>query len=212
MPVKSLMTWTFALLALLLGTSCGSSDADSAPVFSAVGSDAAVSETTPDAGSGDSSDADDGTAEPGFGELTEGTFLLSGALDESYDTTDPDLAFRLGGGCQGSEFGVSINVTDAAQTTSYASISASLQEDLAGGVTGEFDPVDARISVFPGGDMSQETSFRGPLKMLIAEHDTGGADSSLTDRRMTIELLGSIPSDEGDLDVDANFTWVMGCP
>jgi hypothetical protein len=29
---------------------------------------------------------------------------------------------------------------------------------------------------------------------------------------MTVTLLGTIPTDDGDLEVDVTYRWVMGCP
>ncbi len=211
MSNHNLATWSFVVASLLIGASCGSSDSGSADVTANADTAGGDTATTIEAATGDSDDGGD-SAEAGFGELIEGTFILSGALDESYYVSDPDFAFRLGGGCQGSAFGVSINVTDAEATTSFAMITAEMQQDISGGATGEFEAVDATVTVFPGGDTTKENSFSGPLRMIVSEHNTGGLDASLNERRMTIDLLGSLPSDAGDLDVDASFRWVMGCP
>lgn len=48
--------------------------------------------------------------------------------------------------------------------------------------------------------------------MVISEHDTGGASADLNARRMTVSLSGSIPSDDGEINVDIDYRWVMGCP
>lgn len=148
----------------------------------------------------------------GFGELIEGTFLLSGAVEEGYFSTDEELDFRMSGGCQGGAFGFGANVQDVDGTTTFATFGAQGEEDLSGGVTGEFDAVDLEVTVFPGGDMSTSERYEGPVRMVISEHDTGGLDADPNERRMTVTLLGSIPGDEGDVDVDVTYRWVMGCP
>ena len=66
--------------------------------------------------------------------------------------------------------------------------------------------------MFPGGDMFTSERYEGPVRMVISEHDTGGLDADPNERRMTVTLLGSIPGDEGDVDVDVTYRWVMGCP
>ena len=193
------------LAMLMAGAGCGGSD-DAPTVSDAADLEAPVQETdpTPD-------DVADESA-IGFGELVEGTFLLSGAAEESYYSTDDELDFRMSGGCQAGAFGFGANVQDVAGTTTFATFGVQGQEDLSGGVTGEFDPVDLEITVFPGGDMSVSERYEGPVRMIISEHDTGGVDADLNARRMTVTLLGSIPTDDGDLDVDVTYRWVMGCP
>ncbi len=214
MSTRTSLTWCFVVAVMMIGASCGSGDSGSAADTPLIDDAAeATSNDTVDNEPDTSDQADDtDAADVGFGELIEGSFLLTGAVEERHFVGDDDRAFRLGGGCQGDQFGFSVNITDAAATTSYAVVSASLNEDLSGGVTGEFDDVDADVVVFPGGDMSQEQAFDGPLRMIISEHDTGGVDSALNDRRMTVTLLGALPSDDGDLDVDVTFQWVMACP
>lgn len=197
---------------LMIGAGCGGSD-DSTTESIDGASDTAedttpADEATPDATTDDPGDE---TA-AGFGDVIEGTFLLSGAMEEQYYVSDAELAFRTGGGCQDGAFGFSVNVQDAAGTTTFATFGAEGQQDLSGGVTGEFDDIDLGVTVFPGGDMSLEQRYEGPVRMIISEHDTGGVDADPNARRMTVTLLGSIPGDEGDLDVDVTYRWVMGCP
>lgn len=195
----------FALATLIIVAGCGGSDAlesvqdDADPVEN--------EEATPDEDDTSSTD----TA-AGFGELMEGSFILSGAVEEQFDVSDDQFAFRTGGGCQDGVFGFSIQVNDTAGTTTYAIFNALIQEDLSGGVTGEYDDVDFDVSIFPDGDMSLGETYDGPVKMIISEHDTGGVDADLNARRMTVTLLGSVPSDAGDVDVDITHRWVMGCP
>ncbi|MEZ5342075.1 MAG: hypothetical protein R2706_11685 [Acidimicrobiales bacterium] len=69
----------------------------------------------------------------------------------------------------------------------------------------------SEVSIFPGGGMTNQLTFKGPLRMIISEHTTG-AGVALEDQRMTITLLGSLPSDDGPLEVDVTFQWVIGCP
>ena len=123
--------------------------------------------------------------------LIEGTFLLSGAVEERYFSTDEELDFRMSGGCQDGAFGFGTNVQDVEGTTTFATFGAQGQEDLSGGATGEFDAVDLEVTVFPGGDMSVAERYEGPVRMIISEHDTGGVDADLNARRMTVTLLGS---------------------
>lgn len=133
-------------------------------------------------------DDSDAITEPGFGELIEGTFLLSGAADEQYSSTDENLAFRMSGGCQDGAFGFEANVEDTAATATCATFGAQGQVDLSDGATGQFDDVDLEVTVFAVGDMSSSEQYEGPVKMIISEHDTGGVDADVT------------------------YRWVMGCP
>ncbi len=195
------------MLSLLIVSSCGSSEDTEASTAESTSANAETATTE----AAEAPDEAAGQDEVGFGELTEGTFILTGSVDEGFYTSDPELGFRLGGGCQSGQFGVSVNITDAAGETSFGYISAELSEDLSGGVVGEFAEVKSEVTVFPGGDVGNQITFRGPLRMIISEHTTG-ADLPLADQRMTITLLGSIPDNDGQVDVDITFQWVMGCP
>ena len=206
------MSCALVLTMLIAGAGCGG-DGDSSTEL-AEGAPEPVEDTTPEAdASSDASPEDSGDeTAAGFGELIEGTFLLSGAADEQYYSTDDELDFRMSGGCQDGAFGFGANVQDVAGTTTFATFGAEGKEDLSGGAIGEFDAVDLKVTVFPGGDMSLENNYSGPVRMIISEHDTGGVDADLNARRMTVTLLGAIPTDDGDLDVDVTYRWVMGCP
>lgn len=197
---------------LMVGTGCGGSDDSSAE--SVDDTPATVEDSTPEADATSDATQDDSGDETavGFGDLIEGTFLLSGAAEEQYYSTDEELDFRMSGGCQDGAFGFGANVQDADGTTTFATFGAQGQEDLSGGATGEFDAVDLEVTVFPGGDMSVSERYEGPVRMVISEHDTGGVDADPNARRMTVTLLGSISGDEGDVDVDVTYRWVMGCP
>jgi hypothetical protein len=209
---KSVTSCALVLTMLMVGAGCGGSDDASSELVQ--GAPDAVDDSTPEAEA--TTDAQpDGSGEEaavGFGELIEGTFLLSGAAEEQYFSTDEELDFRMSGGCQDGAFGFGTNVQDVGGTTTFATFGAQGQEDLSGGATGEFDAVDLEVTVFPGGDMSVSERYEGPVRMIISEHDTGGVDADLNARRMTVTLLGSIPGDEGDVDVDVTYRWVMGCP
>lgn len=212
------MVCAFALAMLVIGAGCGGSDGDlSAPAQadSDTAQDTPVDdEATPDADADTSDDdtSDDDTA-VGFGELMEGTFVLTGAEEKQYDVGDDQLAFRVGGGCEAGNFGMSIQVTDPGGTIPYAMFTAQMEEDLSGGVTGEFDDVEVEVTVFPEGDTSLAETYKGLITMVISEHDTGGANSDFNERRMTMSLVGTVSSSSaGDVDVDANYRWVMGCP
>jgi len=197
---------------LMVGAGCGGSDDSSAE--SVDDTPATVEDSTPEADATSDATQDDSGDETavGFGDLIEGTFLLSGAAEEQYYSTDEQLDFRMSGGCQDGAFGFGANVQDADGTTTFATLGAQGQEDLSGGATGEFDAVDLEVTVFPGGDMSVSERYEGPVRMVISEHDTGGVDADPNARRMTVTLLGSISGDEGDVDVDVTYRWVMGCP
>lgn len=197
---------------MLIGVSCGGSDTNLPNAGNETAASGAV--VDPPVGSpSDESSPDPGEkATPaGFGELVEGSFIFSGAVDAAYYVSDDALRFQLGGGCQGGAFGFSVNIYDANTDAAVASFGAEMQQDLAGGVIGEFDPVDAQVFLLPG-TVTQSSAVQGPLRMIISEHDTGGADADLNARRMTVTLLGTIQTDAGDLDVDVTFRWVMGCP
>lgn len=222
MSTRRFANWSLVLASLLISTGCGGSDTepstagDSVENEAATG-DAAIDQPTSDDGAADEAgDADagetDGDSAAGFGELMEGTFLLTGTEDERYYVSDDELAFRLGGGCSDGAFGFSVAITDAAGTITLAMFNAQIAADLSGGVTGEFDGVDAEVTVIPGGDFAALTSYEGPIRMVVSEHDTGGVSADLNARRMSITLLGTLPGDDGDVNVDVTFRWVMGCP
>lgn len=210
------MLCTFAIAMLVVGVGCGGGDGDVSdfvPVDAdAVERDDAMSDDGETSDDESASDADDSDTAAGFGDLMEGSFVLSGAVDERFEFDDDQLAFQTVGGCEGGMFGVGVHVRDAAETTTFAMFSAQTEVDMSGGVTGEFDDVDFEATVFENGDVSLPTSIEGPVTMAISEHDTGGADADLNARRMTVSLSGTIPSDEGDVDLDIDYRWVMGCP
>jgi hypothetical protein len=208
---KPLTSCAVVVALLIVGAGCAGSDDSSTELDT---SDASSDEGPSPEEEGEEEAPDDSgdESEVGFGELIEGTFLLSGAAEQQYLSTDEALGFRMSGGCQDGAFGFGVNVEDAGATTTFATFGAQGQEDLSGGATGEFDAVDLEVTVFPGGDMSASERYEGPVEMIISEHDTGGADADLNARRMTVTLLGTIPTDDGDLEVDVTYRWVMGCP
>ncbi len=212
--IKSATSCAVVLTMLMMGTGCSgsddSADSDAASIDSTI--DETSEESSDDEATSEAStDDSDASAAPGFGELIEGTYLLSGAEEEQYYSTDDELAFRMSGGCQGSAFGFGTNVENAAGTATFATFEVQGQQDLAGGVTGEFDDVDLTVTVFAE-DMSASERYEGPVRMVISEHDTGGVDADLNARRMTVTLLGTVTGNEGDVDVDVTYRWVMGCP
>ena len=203
--------FTVCVLALaIIGAGCGGDDASE---FVQRDPDVVDSgATAPDDDASADEDSSDGGTTAGFGELIEGSFVLSGAIEEQFDVSDSDFAFQTGGGCQDGAWGFSVHVTDAAATTTFAMFNAQGQDDLSGGVTGEFDNVDFDATIFADGDLSLAESIEGPVTMTISEHDTGGPDADFEARRLTVSLVGSVPSDTGVVDVDVNYRWVMGCP
>ena len=216
MSPKSIASWSFVLASLLIGGACGGDDAEPSAAAEDADTDVSDDDTASPAedDSADESDEDvsgDDTA-VGFGELMEGSFIFTGAIEERYYVSDDELAFRLGGGCQGDQFGFSIAITDAAGEVTLAMVNAQVQADLAGGQIGEFDVEDAEVAWLPDGDITLVESYEGTLRMVISEHNTGGASADLNARRMSVTLLGTVTGDKGDVDVDVTFRWVMGCP
>lgn len=212
MTKRASAAYAVAIAMLMIGAACGGSDGDtSQPAQGDAETDTVEDDTADDEETPDEDDSSSDTT-VGFGELIEGSFVLTGAVEERYDVGDDQYGFRVGGGCEGSAFGFSVQVNDAAVTTTFATFEALADVELSGGVTGEFDAVDFEATVFADGNTSLAESYSGPVKMIISEHDTGGADADLNARRMTVTLLGSVPSDSGEVDVDITFRWVMGCP
>ena len=212
MSHKRLVTWSFLLASAVITGACGGGDTDTPPAAEAgAANDADVTDTS-DAGDEPNGDADESDPAVGFGELMEGTFVFTGAVDERFYVSDAEYSFRLGGGCADGQFGFSVNIADAAGATPFAQLGAQVAQDLSGGVTGEFEAVDADVGFFPGGDFSLTSSFDGQIRMIVSEHDTGGVSADLNARRMTVTLLGTLTGDEGNVDVDVTFRWVMGCP
>lgn len=212
MTKQTTTNWGLAVALLLLGAGCGGSDdgtpadtgaptaADSVPADD--GTPADENDQTDEAGNG---------AGPGFGNLIDGEFTLTGATEVDYRVGDEGLAFRTVGGCQADTYGFGVHVTDAAGTMTYAMFSVEGQEDLSGGVTGEFQS-DLEATVLPGGDMTLGERFSGPVTMVLSEHDTGGADFDLNERRMSVQVDGTAAGESGDVDVAVAYRWVMGCP
>ena len=143
MSPTPLVSWSFVVASVLIGAGCGGGDSDPSPAPDATADDAASDDATPDESPTDEPDADqdadqvgdDGAA--GFGELMEGTFILTGAEEERWYVSDDELAFRLGGGCADGNFGFSVAITDAAAEKTFGMFAAQMPEDLSGGVTGE---------------------------------------------------------------------------
>jgi hypothetical protein len=211
MAQKSFATWTFLLASVVMAGACGGSGAESSPAADAAESDG-DSAATPDAAGESGGDAAETDSAVGFGELMEGSFIFTGAVDERFYVSDAEYAFRLGGGCADGQFGFSVNIADPAGEKSFAQLGAQVAQDLSDGRTGEFDAVDVDVAFFPGGDFSLTKSFDGQIRMIVSEHDTGGVDAILDQRRLTITLLGILTGDDGEVDVDVTFRWVMGCP
>ncbi len=204
-------TGALVLAVLLIGAGCGGSDSD-------VSDDAVIADSVEDVAPDDQPTADDADADadagtaPGFGELIEGTFRLSGAADESFVVGDDQYAFQTTGGCQEGNYGFGVQVNDAEGTATLAMFGVQGEVDFSGGLTGEFDDVEFEATLITAGDSPTIEGYSGPVKMIVSEHDTGGVDFDLNARRMTIALLGTVPSDAGDVDVDISYRWVMGCP
>jgi hypothetical protein len=190
-------------IAILALAACGGDD-DSSDARPPVG------DTRPAATAGDS--GNDGGDDPGatFGQVLDGTIELSGAVDETYE---PDDTTRLvaAGGCQGSQFGVQLQVNDTSIPQTIVNAAASVDADLSGGTTGTFEIADLQVEVFERGDLSQRRSFRGPATVEVTEHK---ASAELHDRRMTLSIAAEGLTTSGDppLDFGVEIVWVMGCP
>jgi len=167
-------------------------------------------------GSDDSgSDDSDGDSQPGFGEFVSGTITLTGAEEMTYTVGDPAFDFIGAGGCGGGQFGVSIQVLDADTGFTAAQVGAGVDADLDGGGTGTFDVDDMDVLIVPDGNLAAGRTYDGTGTMVVSEHDTGGADAVLNERRMAITFDGTVSGTgeaEGDVDVAADVLWVMGCP
>ncbi len=216
MPQTRLTTWSFLVAVAVIGAACGGGATDQSP--------AAAVENATDAAtasdlSGDAADEspDESNQEapdeegPIFGDLVEGSFTFTGAIDERYGVSGDEYAFEVSGGCAGDVFGFSVIISDAADETPLASLEVGMNEDLSGGVTGEFEP-DTSVYIFPVDDPNSIESFSAPLKMTVSEHDTGGTNYDLDRRRMTIAILGTVSGNSDSVDVDVTFRWIMGCP
>jgi hypothetical protein len=188
-PVSLLLALTLTLAA------CGGDDDGADPGDTA---DRATTTTAVDPG-GESG----GDSGAGFGEAIEATVALSGAVEQTYALGDGEII--LGGGCQGTRFGVQIQVRDAAGSTAV-NAQVDVDEDLTGGVTGTFPADPVLVQVF--GD--EQTTYRGAGEMTITAHDAADA---LNDRRIAFELEApGLEGSDGALDFSATSTWVMGCP
>jgi hypothetical protein len=206
MTSKRFAHWTVALALAVVVTGCGGGDDEGSAT--ADQTDGSLDPTnSSDDSSGDI--APEASAEVAFGEIVDGTFILTGASDQQYYVSNTELAYRLDGGCEDGSFGFVVDVGDPTGEVTFATFGVQLQQDLSGGVTGTFDPVDAEITVIPNGNPSDSVSYAGPLEMVVSEHAVA---ADLNSRRMTIALSGSIPSDRGDLVVDVAFRWAMACP
>jgi hypothetical protein len=214
MTPRRVAQWTVALCLAVVGAGCGGGDDGGGGDGDGNGSATAgqTDETLDPSGGPDDPSSDTAPEEPpvvGFGEIVDGTFVLTGASEEQYYASNTELAYQLSGGCDGGAFGFGVDITDSTGDVPFATFNADLQEDLSGGVTGEFDAVDAEIIVIPNGNLPDSVTYAGPLSMVVSEHDVSAEPNT---RRMTITLSGSIPSDRGDLGVDVTFRWAMGCP
>lgn len=180
-----------------------------------------VDEAEAVAGNGES-DADDpdATDGPGFNEAIEADVALTGATQASYGTGDADTLFRLAGGCIPADtptFGVNLQVLDTSEEAlgggpgvTAVSVTGSVEADLAGGSTGTFDLEDLAVTVFdPPGDIAAGQEFRGEGVLDITVHD---APAEHAERRMNLTITGEgLSGDAGEVDLEVDLVWVMGC-
>jgi hypothetical protein len=219
MTHNRIASWSFVLAFGLVVAGCGGSVAD--PSVAGDGAveiaadEIAADEIAADEIAADETAADDSAsdstgdaAEVGFGELIEGSFIFTGVVEQRYYVSDDELEFQLGGGCSDGAFGFSVLIRSAETDAPVAQLTAQMQQDLSGGGIGEFE-VDADVALFSDDNIPEAD---GPMRMIISEHNTGGANADFNARRMTVTLLGAVPTDAGDIDVDVTFRWVMGCP
>jgi hypothetical protein len=210
---------TLAAVGALALAACGGGDDDADDAIDA-GEPAPAEVASDDATSGDE-DADDGgddgdeASDAAFGEFVSGTIALGGAEDATYAVDDPAYTFVGAGGCGGSEFGMTINATEADTGYTAFQLGASIDADLSGGETGTFEVGEMTLLAVTDGDLAGGRTYEGPGTMSITEHDTGGADSDPNARRMAITLEGTLEATgegDGSVDVSADVLWVMGCP
>lgn len=216
MTSKRLAHWTVALTLAVVGVGCGGDggdgdggdgDGDNGSDTSGLTGESLDPANWPDDPSSDI--APEESAEVGAGEIVEGTFIVTGASDEQYFTSNGELAFGLSGGCEGGGFGFDVDITDPSGEVTFATFGVDTQVDLSGGVTGEFDAVDTAVTVIPNGNTSDQVSYAGPLHMAVSEHAVA---TDVNASRMTVSLTGAIPSGGGELTVDVTFRWAMACP
>lgn len=173
---------------------------------------------------GDSDEGEAGdpdvTDGPGFGEAIEADVELTGAIQASHGTGDPDTLFNVAGGCLPADtptFGVNLQVLDTSQEAlgggpgvTAAQVTGSVEADLAGGSTGTFDLEDLQVTVFdPPGDLAAGQEYRGQGVLDITVHD---APAELTERRMDLTISGEgLSGDAGEVDLQVDLVWIMGC-
>lgn len=205
-----------ALLAVALAA-CGSTgDGDDAvatgsttgePTGDEVTSDEVPAEATDDADDDGTAEAD--TAGAGFGAVTGGEVVLSGAIEQSWSHEGDGYSFIAAGGCQGDQFGAQIQVNDEAPQT-VAQVLVGLDEDLSGGTTGSWETDDVRLVLIDWTDGMQQTSYDGEGTVEVSVHD---APAELGERRMALQVTATgLEGDEGSVDLDASVDWIMGCP
>lgn len=170
-----------------------------------------------DTGDESGSDDNDGSPTgPGFGDFISGEITVTGDEEGTYAVDDPTLDFVSGGGCLDGNFGISIQPRAADTGFTVMQLSAEVDADLSGGVTGTYPVEDVALLVVTNTDFGTGPTYRGPGTLVISEHDTGGATGDLNARRMAITIDGSLagsPSDGGgEVEVSAELVWVMGCP
>lgn len=216
-PTRSRGRVAVALLVVMFVLSaCGDAGDALEEAAASVDEDDTVAADSDD-GEADAPDAADG---PGFGEAIEADVALTGAIETSYGTGDADTLFRLAGGCMPGEtptFGVNLQVLDTTEEAlgggpgvTAAQVTGSVEADLAGGSTGTFDLEDLQVTVFdPPGDLAAGQEYRGEGVLDITVHD---APAELNERRMNLTISGEgLSGDAGEVDVEVNLVWVMGC-
>ena len=211
---RSITLVTFVAVGSLVAAACGGGDDDSSDVPDPVEEQVEDSESEQDAGRDDEGDSTV-DSEAVFGDLISGTIGFSGAEDVTYVVGDAAYKFTGAGGCSAAEFGISVNTTETDTGYTVFQLDAAVDADLNGGGTGTFEVEEMTLLAVTDGDFSSSRTYEGPGTVSITEHDTGGADNELNERRMAITMEGSLEAGsegEGTVDVSADFVWVMGCP
>ena len=127
MTPRRVAQWTVAFSLAVVGAGCGGGDDDGGGDGDGSATASQTDEALdPSEGPDDpSSDiAPEPPVEVDFGEIVDGTFILTGASEEQYYVSNTELAYRLGGGCDGGAFGFAVDITDPTGEVTFATFDA----------------------------------------------------------------------------------------
>ena len=193
-----------ALGLLLVG--CGGDDGGESATEAAPEPSAAAESDEGETSGGSGGESGEGSASGEFGDVVGGSLELSGAVDETYGADQLVAA----GGCQGDSFTLQLQAEDPSTGQTLVNLQTGFGEDLAGGETGTFELERVRVDVYEAGDLSSAQDFDGSGTLDITAHDAG---DDFAEREMELTLSApDLEGDEAPLTVDADLTWLMGCP